>query len=118
MSSARYAADFTDSSLLKKYRPELWDLPTTNGDHSTGDGIKIASQIGGNLVDMEKVQVHPTGLVDPKEADAKVKFLAAEALRGVGGILLDGNGNRFCDELVKDLKIVPFSRLILCSGSS
>lgn len=37
--------------------------------------------------------------MDPKEPDAKVKFLAAEALRGVGGILLDANGNRFCDEL-------------------
>merc|ERR1712060_250600 len=33
------------------------------------------------------------------EPDAKVKFLAAEALRGVGGVLLDINGNRFCNEL-------------------
>jgi succinate dehydrogenase/fumarate reductase flavoprotein subunit len=51
-----YAADFTDTSLLKKYRPELWDLPTTNGDYSTGDGIKMVSAIGGNAVDLEKVQ--------------------------------------------------------------
>jgi succinate dehydrogenase/fumarate reductase flavoprotein subunit len=51
-----YAADFTDTSLLKKYRPELWDLPTTNGDYSTGDGIKMVSAIGGNTVDLEKVQ--------------------------------------------------------------
>ena len=57
-----YAADFTSDSLLKKYRPELWDLPTTNGDHSTGDGIKFAQQIGSNTVDLEKVQVHPTGM--------------------------------------------------------
>ena len=48
---------------------------------------------------MEKVQVHPTGLVDPREPDAKVKFLAAEALRGVGGLLLQAEGKRFCDEL-------------------
>ncbi|RIB14334.1 succinate dehydrogenase/fumarate reductase flavo protein [Gigaspora rosea] len=48
---------------------------------------------------MEKVQVHPTGLVDPKEPDAKIKFLAAEALRGVGWLLLNGEGKRFCDEL-------------------
>ncbi|KAI8999227.1 FAD binding domain-containing protein [Gaertneriomyces semiglobifer] len=94
-----YAADFTETSLLKKYRPELWDLPTTNGDHCTGDGIKMTLAIGGNTLHMEKVQVHPTGLVDPKEPDAKVKFLAAEALRGVGGLLLDANGHRFCDEL-------------------
>jgi aspartate oxidase len=39
------------------------------------------------------------GLIDPKDPKAKVKFLAAEALRGSGGLLLDGKGNRFCDEL-------------------
>lgn len=43
--------------------------------------------------------MHPTGLVHPDEPDAKVKFLAAEALRGVGGLLLDASGHRFCDEL-------------------
>lgn len=50
-------------------------------------------------IDLEKVQVHPTGLVDPNEPDAKVKFLAAEALRGCGGLLLDSEGQRFADEL-------------------
>jgi cytochrome b involved in lipid metabolism len=57
--------------------------------------------IGGKGIDMDKVQVHPTGLVDPKEPQAKVKFLAAEALRGVGGLLLDSGGERFIDELEK-----------------
>jgi len=64
-----------------------------------GDGIKMAMAIGAGTVDMASVQVHPTGLVHEKEPDAKVKFLAAEALRGVGGILVDANGERFCDEL-------------------
>lgn len=59
----------------------------------------MALAIGSAGIDWEKVQVHPTGLVDPNEPDAKVKFLAAEALRGVGGILLDREGNRFVDEL-------------------
>jgi len=94
-----YAADFTETSLLKKYRPDIYDLPTTNGDYSTGDGLKMGLQVGAAACDLEKVQVHPTGLVDPKEPDAKVKFLAAEALRGNGGFLLDANGERFCDEL-------------------
>jgi succinate dehydrogenase/fumarate reductase flavoprotein subunit len=99
LATGGYAADFTTDSLLKKYRPELWDLPTTNGEHSTGDGHKLAIYAGASAVDMEKVQVHPTGLVDPKEPEAKVKFLAAEALRGVGGLLLDNEGQRFVDEL-------------------
>ncbi|KAF9110218.1 hypothetical protein BGX27_006636 [Mortierella sp. AM989] len=99
LATGGYAADFSSDSLLKQYRPDLWDLPTTNGDHTTGDGIKMALAIGGKTINMEKVQVHPTGLVDPREPDAKVKFLAAEALRGVGGLLLQADGKRFCDEL-------------------
>lgn len=99
LATGGYAADFTEDSLLKKYRPEFWDLPTTNGDHCTGDGQKMAMAIGAEGIDLEKVQVHPTGLVDPKDPDAKVKFLAAEALRGVGGLLLDNTGARFVDEL-------------------
>ncbi|KAI5477479.1 hypothetical protein MNV49_006325 [Pseudohyphozyma bogoriensis] len=99
LATGGYAADFKDDGLLKKYRPELMGLPTTNGDHCTGDGQKMGIAIGGAAIDLEKVQVHPTGLVDPKDPDAKVKFLAAEALRGVGGLLLDRDGNRFADEL-------------------
>jgi aspartate oxidase len=37
LATGGYAADFTADSLLKKYRPDLWDLPTTNGDHCTGN---------------------------------------------------------------------------------
>lgn len=85
--------------MLAKYRPDTLKLSTTNGDHCTGDGLKMAMAIGAKGIDLEKVQVHPTGLIDPKEQDAKVKFLAAEALRGAGGLLLDGKGDRFCDEL-------------------
>lgn len=59
----------------------------------------MAMAIGANGIYLDKVQVHPTGLVDPAEPDAKWKFLAAEALRGVGGLILDANGKRFCDEL-------------------
>ncbi|KAI0812273.1 fumarate reductase [Irpex lacteus] len=99
LATGGYAADFTEDSLLKKYRPEYYNLPTTNGDHCTGDGQKLALAIGASAVDLEKVQVHPTGLVDPNEPEAKVKFLAAEALRGVGGLLLDNQGDRFVDEL-------------------
>ena len=44
-------------------------------------------------------QVHPTGLVEPNDPDAKIKFLAAEALRGVGGLIFNGDGERFCNEL-------------------
>lgn len=99
ISTGGFAADFSKDSLLAKYRPDLLHLPTTNGDHCTGDGLKMAMAIGGSTVDMTAVQVHPTGLVHPDQPDSKVKFLAAEALRGVGGLMLDKNGLRFCNEL-------------------
>ncbi|KAK5992467.1 Fumarate reductase [Cladobotryum mycophilum] len=99
LATGGYAADFGETSLLKKHRPEIIDLATTNGTHATGDGQKMVMAIGGNGIDMDKVQVHPTGLVDPKDPGNKWKFLAAEALRGEGGILLNGDGDRFCDEL-------------------
>ncbi|KAI1336644.1 flavocytochrome c [Xylariaceae sp. FL0016] len=85
--------------LLAKYRPDLEGMPSTNearpGSHS------LLSAIGGQLVDMESVQVHPTGFVDPKDPAAPYKFLAAEALRGEGGILLSEDGERFVNEMEK-----------------
>merc|ERR1719223_1248665 len=59
----------------------------------------MGEAIGAKTIDLEWVQVHPTGLVKPDDADAKIKFLAAEALRGVGGLILDKNGKRFANEL-------------------
>ena len=99
LATGGYAADFGETSLLKKHRPDTFDLSTTNGSHATGDGHKMIMAIGGNDIDMDKVQVHPTGLVDPKDPTAKTKFLAAEALRGEGGILLNKDGVRFADDL-------------------
>lgn len=99
LATGGYAADFTDDSLLKKWRPDTFDLATTNGAHATGDGHKMLTAMGANPIDMDKVQVHPTGLVDPKDPGSKWKFLAAEALRGEGGLLLNSKGQRFSDEL-------------------
>ncbi|KAG7194799.1 uncharacterized protein KQ657_004480 [Scheffersomyces spartinae] len=101
-----YAADFTPNSLLKKFRSDLLGLPTTNGVHATGDGIKIVLKNKGSCIDLDKVQVHPTGLIDllDKDAIAGTKlppymFLGAEALRGEGGIIINNQGERFVDEL-------------------
>jgi len=97
--SAGFGADFGSDSLLAMYRPDLLHLPTTNGEHCTGDGIKVSEKYGAKTIDLEWVQVHPTGLVKPDDPDAKVKFLAAEALRGVGGLVFNNEGKRFANEL-------------------
>ena len=82
--------------LLAKYRPDLSRIPSTNdprpGMHN------LLTSVGASLVDMDSVQIHPTGFVDPANPDAPVKFLAAEMLRGEGGILLH-KGKRFVNEM-------------------
>merc|ERR1712118_439296 len=102
--SGGFGADFGSDSLLAKYRPALLHLPTTNGEHCTGDGIKMGERINAKTIDLEWVQVHPTGLVKIDDADAKVKFLAAEALRGGGGVM---KGYKDMQELCDETGIKP-----------
>ena len=45
------------------------------------------------------MQIHPTGFLNPQDPGNRVKFLAPEALRGHGAIMLNQDGTRFCDEL-------------------
>ncbi|CAI5757137.1 unnamed protein product [Candida verbasci] len=106
MSTGGYAADFTKNSLLRKYRPDIIDLPSTNGNHATGDGQKIIMKNKGVGIDLDKVQVHPTGLIDYNDTEViegkkqpRFLFLGAEALRGEGGIMFNSKGERFVDEL-------------------
>ena len=57
-----------------------------------GEGVSLAYEAGVDLVDMEMVQFHPTGMVWPEKA---LGTLATEAIRGEGGILLNSKGERF-----------------------
>jgi len=85
--------------------PALAHLPTTNGPWATGDGLDLAEEGGGAVVDGDCVQLHPTAFApladtgDAAHAPAASLFLAPERLRGVGGILLNAGGRRFADEL-------------------
>jgi len=100
LTAGGFANDRTASdSLLAKYVPKLAKLPTTNGVWATGDIIKATADDGLSLVDMDQVQVHPTGFIEPSKPDADTKFLAPEALRGCGALLLDPSGRRFANEL-------------------
>ena len=93
-----FAADNSSSSLLAATRPDLANLPTSNGSHACGDGIKLAMAVGADTVDLDNVQLNPSGIVDPQDPQAQVKALAAEVLRGEGALLLNSGGRRFCNE--------------------
>lgn len=99
LATGGFASDRTEGSYLEKFRPELLSFPATAGAFSTGDGIAMAEAIGASSRDMDKIQLHPTGFVDPTDRSNPNKVLAAEILRGVGGILLNHDGERFCNEL-------------------
>lgn len=74
-------------------------FPTTNGPWARGEGIALAQHLGADLIHMDKVQLHPTGFINPKDRDAQQKFLAPEAIRGSGALLLNTQGKRFVNEL-------------------
>jgi len=99
LATGGFASDRSAGSYLEQYRPELLSFPATAGGFSTGDGIGLATSLGAATRDMDKVQIHPTGWVDSLDPKNPTKILAAELMRGVGGILIDGSGKRFANEL-------------------
>ena len=70
-----------------------WLYPvTSNAVQKTGDGIVMAYEVGADMMDMEMVQFHPTGMVTPKSRSG---VLITEAVRGEGGHLINSQGERF-----------------------
>ncbi len=65
---------------------------TTNSWESTGDGQALALWAGADLIDMECMQFHPTGMVWPLSVRG---LLVTEGVRGDGGVLRDRDGRRF-----------------------
>ena len=65
---------------------------TSNSWEGTGDGHALALKAGGNLMHMEFVQFHPTGMVWPPSVKG---ILVTESVRGDGGVLKNSDGKRF-----------------------
>ena len=72
---------------------------TSNTFQKNGDGFAIAYRAGANLVDMEQIQFHPTGMVKPK---SKKGVLVTEAVRAEGGMLFNKDGERFMSKYAPD----------------
>jgi succinate dehydrogenase / fumarate reductase, flavoprotein subunit len=65
---------------------------TSNSWEYTGDGHALAYRAGAELIDMEFVQFHPTGMIWPPSVEG---ILVTEGVRGEGGVLLNNAGRRF-----------------------
>src|SRR5437899_5323081 len=72
---------------------KAWRI-TSNSWEYTGDGMALACDAGAELLDMEFVQVHPTGRVWPPGVQG---ILVTEAVRGEGGVLRNKDGERFME---------------------
>jgi succinate dehydrogenase / fumarate reductase, flavoprotein subunit len=72
---------------------KAWPI-TSNSWEYTGDGMALAYEAGAELMDMEFVQFHPTGMVWPPGVQG---LLVTEAVRGEGGILRNRSGERFME---------------------
>lgn len=72
---------------------------TSNSWEYTGDGQGLAYEVGADLMDMEYVQFHPTGMVWPPSVKG---ILVTEGVRGEGGVLRNSQGKRFMFDDIPD----------------
>ena len=73
----------------------LWKKSSSRKNENTGDGYYLSLKGGCELIDMEMVQFHPSGMVLPEEIEGT---LVTEAVRGEGGKLINNKGERFMKE--------------------
>ncbi len=72
----------------------IWKKSTSRKNENTGDGYYLGLHAGCELIDMEMVQFHPSGMLMPEEIEGT---LVTEAVRGEGGKLINKNGERFME---------------------
>ncbi|HLI74761.1 MAG TPA: fumarate reductase/succinate dehydrogenase flavoprotein subunit [Acidimicrobiales bacterium] len=75
-------------------------LYTSNSWESTGDGHAMAAWAGADMIDMEFVQFHPTGMVWPLSVRG---ILVTESVRGDGGVLRNSDGKRFMFDYIPEM---------------
>ncbi len=76
---------------------------TTNPKSATGDGIRIAYELGARIKDLHYVQFHPTAF----NSEDGEQFLISESVRGEGAYLLNCNLERFMDRYDERLELAP-----------
>ena len=78
--------------MVTEYKPELKGFMTTNAAGAQGQGIEMATAVGADTVDMDQIQLHPT-------VYQETGLLVSESVRSMGGILVNAEGKRFCNDL-------------------
>ena len=93
LSTSERTVHFADAVILcTGGHTRLWKKSSSRKNENTGDGYYLALKGGCELIDMEMVQFHPSGMVLPEELEGT---LVTEAVRGEGGKLINNKGERF-----------------------
>ena len=79
---------------------------TSNSWEGTGDGHALALKAGGNLMHMEFIQFHPTGMVWPLSVKG---ILVTESVRGDGGVLRNSDGKRFMFDYIPPVFVKQYA---------
>lgn len=89
-------------------RLHLSGYPTSNHYGATGDGLVMAYHVGANLIDLDTIQIHPTGDAYP---DPVIGILSTEKIRGLGALPLNKDGDPFVFPLEpRDVESAAFIR--------
>ncbi|OJF91899.1 flavocytochrome c [Alkalibacterium sp. 20] len=78
--------------MVVEQNPDLEGFVTTNHEGSKGTGIDMISTLGGDVVDLDDIQIHPT-------VEQSSGYMITEAVRGEGAILVSEEGTRFTNEM-------------------
>jgi succinate dehydrogenase/fumarate reductase flavoprotein subunit len=65
LATGGFGCSQAQDGLMARFRPDLLGTSTTNGGFAQGDGVAMGEELGAELIDMDKVQLHPTGFTDP-----------------------------------------------------
>ena len=96
LSTSERTVHFADAVILcTGGHTRLWKKSSSRKNENTGDGYFLGLRGGCELIDMEMVQFHPSGMVLPEEIEGT---LVTEAVRGEGGKLINNKGERFMKE--------------------
>ena len=77
---------------VAKLRPDLAKFTSTGQPGTTGDALDLVQNVGGEVFDLDQIQIHPTQAVGSKT-------LISETVRGAGAILVNREGKRFVNEV-------------------
>ncbi len=88
LTSGSYA---NNPGLIARERPEFQGMITTAQPGSTGDGLQLAGNVGAEVFNLQKVQIHPN-------AAAGTTIMITQSMRHNGGILVNKNGERFVND--------------------